>query len=290
MNFLLFLCLSPFFALCSIPDDQMEDMYKAFFSTEFGYTLIGAKPASFDDEQYSYLSLHPKSLRKFLVSLQHTFQDSYNFILKTEYQENTEGLPSDYYIELINKKALQEMISHSWMVQAFIRAEFGTQDLFFQALEDPSLRLYEIVPYPDILGIMLGYGETNATYFLQKCRIDAYFKKDHLQPFIDIYKEEKKFDSSNSAPYALPFIKTQTKFISLEKEYRWIKKLEWDLEKDPDSGPPYMVQLPFYICRHGGDSEKVRKHYKNARRSLVQLFCEPSLRSAITRKSKRSNV
>lgn len=68
-------------------------------------------------------------------------------------------------------------------------------------------------------------------------------------------------------------------FGSLEAEWKWIKKIEWKLDGCRNPLPPYKLDyplLPFYICRHGGDSEQVRKKYIKARGRLANLFYQRS--------------
>jgi hypothetical protein len=51
--------------------------------------------------------------------------------------------------------------------------------------------------------------------------------------------------------------------------------------------PPYFVSLPFYVCRHGGDSELTREKYKKASSELAELFCNRSFQEGVTEMARR---
>lgn len=107
-----FLCLS-LSATCERNDEQeIELAYRAIFSKEFGYTLIGLKPISEEDMQYEYLQINPEILQKFVVSLQKVFAHSRNFVLKVfPFGENS------YRLELIHKKALLELVAKTPLIK-----------------------------------------------------------------------------------------------------------------------------------------------------------------------------
>ena len=62
-------------------------------------------------------------------------------------------------------------------------------------------------------------------------------------------------------------------FDSLEAEWQWMQRVEWDIEKESRPVPPYFVYLPAYDCRHGDGSEKLREEFKKASRQIAELFC-----------------
>jgi hypothetical protein len=70
-------------------------------------------------------------------------------------------------------------------------------------------------------------------------------------------------------------------FRSLEAEWRWIKEVAWDVEEESKPVPPYFVSLPVYVCRHGGDSELMRKKYKKASHRVAELFYNKSPQEAV---------
>lgn len=53
------------------------------------------------------------------------------------------------------------------------------------------------------------------------------------------------------------------------------------MKKKVNQSPPYLLSLPFYICRHGGDSERTRERYKRGRARLASLFQKKSIQEAI---------
>ena len=75
------------------------------------------------------------------------------------------------------------------------------------------------------------------------------------------------------------------KFDSLETEWEWIKKVCWDLFPSREPEPPDYIPLPFYICRHGGDSEQVRNKYIKARERLANLFYKHSFTETIVKEA-----
>lgn len=94
---------------------------------------------------------------------------------------------------------------------------------------------------------------------------------NRVQPLIDLYKNVIR-SYRNCAPYKLVQPVLAQGCVSLEDEYQWIQEIRWDLEKESDSQPPYLAELPTYICCHDGDSEKIRKKYQAAREALFKLL------------------
>ena len=117
---------------CSDFDQELENAYRSLFSKEFGYTLIGEKPISFEENAINeYLFYHPEVVAKFTYSLDKTFKNSHTVILKT-------FLEPDYYIEIIHKPAVAQLLRKDQRLQNFIKLNFQSNSDFFKKLEDPK--------------------------------------------------------------------------------------------------------------------------------------------------------
>lgn len=82
-------------------------------------------------------------------------------------------------------------------------------------------------------------------------------------------------------PYLIEKPKPSSGFVSLEEEWLWLQNIRWELESEREAVPPYFVALPLYLCRHGGDSEQIRKKYIRARATVAQLLSGTSCQQAI---------
>lgn len=263
-------------------DSELESALKSLFIRELGYTLIGKKPVTSEWDLH-YLTKNVKvikKLREFLIS---SFRVSSKFILKISKESD-----SSFGIELIHKPALKRVIRDNQELQSFIQEKFGCISVFFSYLKNKSI--FRALDHDDfLLGLVLGYGRDNAEYYCRKDAIGSYLRKDLIyvtapllaKPETNIYGGPIAVYSlelsSDSPPTSIP----KEEFGSLEAEWKWIQKVEWNLEKQCVLKPPYYVHLPFYICRHGGDSEKVREGYLKASGHLANLYYKHSFAEAV---------
>ena len=262
---------------CDTLDRELENAYRALFAKEFGYTLIGEKPASIEEGiENEYLYTHPHALKKFLGSLQETFKNSKRHILKI-FAEDT-----FYWIEIINRDSIKKVLKNN-NLKEFIEKKFKTENEFYKKLEDPKIKIFDILDNDAYLkGIVLGYGDSNARYFCRRCEIGKYLNK-----YLRIFPPDgtsRRFRKIRR-PYKIKEVTPSPGFSSLEAEWQWIKKVEWSLNEEREVKPPYFIALPFYICRHGGDSEIVRENYKRARVRLTNLLCNRSFQEAIAQEA-----
>ena len=269
-------------------DRNIEDAYMRVFSAEFGYTLIGVKPFSIDELQYEYLEAHSDIMKKFVESIKITFTNSKNFLLKV--------LPfgeTGYYLELLNRNSVREIISKNPSIKAWIKKKFGNEKEFFLQLEDPKISIYEMLNNEKIIGYFLGYSKSDVDYYIRRSDLGLYLRKP---PFVTIanapFKIYPYFMHTHMPKIVCPPYKAAYKkpipskgFTSLEDEWKWIKEVEWNLEEEREVNPPYYIALPFYICRHGGDSEVMREKYKRARVRLANLFCNQSIRKVVAKEA-----
>ena len=266
-----------------INDSELESALEGFFIDELGFTLIGAKPATIREGRTDYLDSHPEATSGLLRFLTETFQNSTRFILKASATNN-----KSCFIEFINKVALRKVIRENPELQAFVKKRFVDTEGFFAYLQHSEESLYRTFKGNDfLLGLVLGYGRTNSEYYCRKCDVGMYLKKS---PFFEIFQNNLHphilggvlvfflLDDFSENSKEIPSVKN---FNSLEEEWQWIQDISWDLRNSCESAPPHYLPLPFYICRHGGDSEAVRDKYLKARALLANLFYNRSFKEAL---------
>jgi hypothetical protein len=259
----------------SANDPELEAAVASLFIDELGYTLIGAKPVSIQESTTCYLGQHPEVAKKFFSFLTRAFKNSPGFILKISRE-----CGGCHDIELFNKAALRKVIAEHRELLVFIKKKFIDIDGFFSHVQHSKESVFATFNYNDfLLGLILGYGRDNSEYY---CRInDAEFdlKRNALfSMFLDDLKPKSygfrslSFFFLESSKENYKCQKTKEKFDSLEAEWEWLQRVRWDLTDSCKAKPPYYIHLPFYICRHGGDSEQVRSKYIKARDRLANLF------------------
>lgn len=280
----LFLLSSRLFGTPS--NDALECAYRMLFSRELGYTLLGEKPISEDSLSY-YFKVFPEAQKTFITSIKNTFKGSSNLVLKVF------PFGKGYVLELINKKAVRRIVSKHVFVQKFIKNRFVCVTDFYEKLEDPNISIFHIINDEWIAGYFLGYCRANSHYFVRRFVLGKHLKKP---PIVSMFPVSDAIYPSSLYPhlsnhtrflYRITRPKQGKGFASLEDEWQWIKKVSWDIEEENQPVPPYYLSLPMYVCRHGGDSELIREHYKKARAKLAHFFCKNSILQAITEEASK---
>lgn len=268
--------------LCDSIDPELEMAYADEFSREFGFTLIGVKPASIEEFNSDYFYLHPTVISDFLKSLTKTFSQSKKFVFKT-FNQNS----SFFTAELIHKPSLRKLISENQALRDFIKINFEDESDFHKKLHDPNVKIFDLLNRdPFIIGIVLGYGEANSEYYCRRIQVGKYLQKYHIGFSFLPYTgpcflwSPGSFDRNMRLPYILEKPKPSLSFNSLEDEWKWIEGAWWDLSEERTVKPPYSIALPCYVCRHGGDSEMIRNKYQVARVTLANLLSTKSLLKA----------
>ncbi len=270
-------------------DREIESAYISLFSKEFGYTLIGAKSASIDELDYEYLFTDQEGLRTFLNSLEKAGNGSKNFVLKIFCESNC-----FYRVELINKKSIENLISENHALQHFIETKYTNRAEFFKRLEDPKITLFQLFLYdPYYIGLVLGYGDANSEYFCRRAQVGIHLRRIPFEAPLPFFRGSfiGWHWHNESKKIIIPAVKKEIEpgpgFNSLEAEWDWIRQVEWDLHQERQAKPPYLISLPFYVCRHGGDSEMIREKYKRAQIVLAELFLDKSFRETVSEEMKK---
>ena len=262
----------------SFCNDEIERNIGRLFKMELGYTLIGKKPVSIEEGR-AFLehdfSQQEEKIREFLIE---AFKNSQSFILQ---------LPADpkkcLPLTLIHKSALTKVINENEELNDFVTKKFVTIDKLFNHLQNSHEGIPKTFENNDfLLGLILGYGRSNPEYYCRRNELEAYLKTLF---FFEMIPQNPNPRTCCLSPVVFYFLDDyerckrvpvpKEKFGSLEAEWKWIKKIEWKLGCCRNPLPPYKMDyplLPFYICRHGGDSEQVRKKYIKARDHLANLF------------------
>jgi hypothetical protein len=269
-------------------DSELEFALKSLFIRELGYTLIGTKPVT--SEHPCYLEKNPELIKKLRSFLNMVFKNSNTFILRM-----SEECDTIFSVDFIHKTALRRVIRENPELQLFIKKKFGSINAFFSCLHHKSI--FKALNYDNfLLGLVLGYGRANAEYYCRRDAIGEYLHKYQIMgcaPFLAkpgtlITGCLSAFYFLDTPSFDIPAPTPKEEFGSLEAEWEWIRRVEWNLDKQRKPKPPYYVRLPFYICRHGGDSELVRERYVKASGRLASLFCNRSAAAAIAKEAGRN--
>ncbi|HXF29055.1 MAG TPA: hypothetical protein VN457_04335, partial [Chlamydiales bacterium] len=163
---------------------------------------------------------------------------------------------------------------------------------FYKKIANPNTRIFDVLKNdPYLKGILLGYGDANSAYFRRRCELAKYLRK---YPFVRLLPQceglsfrKPNFPNKIQRPNIEQNPQLNSGFQSLEIEWQWMKEIKWDLEKEREAVPPYFIALPFYICRHGGDSELIREKYKYAAVKLANIFSGNSFQQAVAEEAKK---
>jgi hypothetical protein len=271
-------------------DPQLERAIASIFTDELGYTLIGEKAVSIQEGDTDYLHDHPDVKERLFAFLTKAFKDSHRFIFKASMKDG-----KHLSIEFFNKIALKRVISEHLELQKFVRKKFITTDGFFSHLQHTKESVFKTFARDDfLLGLVFGYGRDNSDYYCRRCDVGTYLNK---APFFEIFQNNLKphicggklvffFLDDFSGKHARPPLKED--FGSLENEWEWLQEVHWNLGELCAPIPPYYISLPFYVCRHGGDSEQIRNKYIKARDRLANLFYNRSFMEVIIEEATRS--
>jgi len=255
---------------CLVSEAEMERAYMIIFSKEFGYTLIGEKPVSIDEGVINnHFSANPDLVKEFVVSVKDELKDSNTIVFKAFLEED-----GSHFLEMINKPALMNLVSHNQKLKDFIATNFRTEAEFYKQMEDPRLRIFDVLKNDAYLkGIVLGYGDANSSYFCRRCELLRHLR---IFPFVrlvpqheGLFFRQPNFPGRILYPYLARKVELGAGFSSFENEWRWMREVWWELRNEREAVPPFFIALPFYICRRGGDSEMVREKYKRASVKLV---------------------
>ena len=255
---------------------KLEMFFSNLFCKEFGYTLIGEKPISVGEVE--------ETEERCFSELEKAFDVSPNLVLK---------IFSDgpcRYIELINKRALRELVRRNPVVQNFVKKRFKNEREFYSQIEDRNKSIFTSTKNNDrIIGYLLGYDEANIEYYIRRVEVGLYLQK---YPFVRHHPLPGGKYSRNPFVFLNPrlrYVRLQPSpgFDTLEAEWQWIKKVEWDIGEESEAVPPRFVALPMYICRRGGTSEQAREKFKKASGRVAELFHDESFQSAVMEAAKR---
>ena len=257
--------------------ENVEKFFKNLFTKEFGYTLIGVKPVSLEELYDGYFDDVDINEECF-SALRRAFSNSPNFALKIY------SVGSLRCVELINRKAVRELVRRNVALQKYIRREFLDADEFYAKIEDPNQGIHTVFKKnARIIGRLFGYDETNIEYYIRRIKVGTYLQKYPLVCYHPIPGGKYNYCSFVFLNKVLHYehLKPSKGFLSLEDEWRWIKDVSWDIEEENNPVPPFFVSLPSYICRHGGDSELTREKFKRASGKVAELFCNKSFQEGV---------
>jgi hypothetical protein len=270
-------------------DPMLESSLRSLFSSTFGFVLIDAKPVATTSYVNDFIEASPEAKERLFEFLESSFKNSPTFIFRLSRFEET-----NFLMELINKQALAKVIRDDQKLQLFIVDKFSSIPKFFEKLAssgEPFFDLFDRNYY--CISLALGYGKTNAEYYCQRSNVGHFLKKYpvvKMVPFISKPTPRHVMPHSGRLFFldeifhldAAP--KLEKQFRSLEEEWQWIQDVSWNLPDSHEIKPPLYISLPSYVCRHGGDSEKVREKYVKACDCLASLLYKQTFTDAVIEK------
>ena len=79
-------------------------------------------------------------------------------------------------------------------------------------------------------------------------------------------------------------------FYMVRSQKNLLNSLTQALDLEREAVPPYNIALPFYVCRHGGDSELIREKYIRARAKLGDLFLGKTYKQAVKDEASKKSL
>jgi hypothetical protein len=199
--FLILFALSIPFSLkadiSNIPQQDIEEIKSLFErlidTYDFGYTIFGSKPMSLADMCLKippHLSFHKhlkakvllaKSKRRIYAWYKHRNEFHFKDFIFLDKEEDT---PDCFVFILINKKNMLDVLyEHELVFKQELGSSF-TPEIFLEKIEKGEVSLAKATnDSHKLLGIMLGYGERNATLFQDRFDLSRTLSKrnqDHL--------------------------------------------------------------------------------------------------------------
>ena len=264
---------------CLLGTTELDELYRYTFSREIGYTLVGEKPVSADVIPRWIFPYEPEVFDDFVFSLKNAFDDSDTFVFKVF--NSCEG----YEVELVNKKALQELVATNSAIKSLIKKNFSSEKAFFEKIYDKNLSVFSFDAY--IRGLLFGYGQENSDYFCRLNIVSLYLQQPPSVTYFHRHvgilpMSHEPFLPAFYVPYMLRKPDLRLEFDSLEEELNWLHSIEiYDPMDQTEVEPPYFINLPVYVQRKGAESDKIRTRYTRAKDNLAEIFCGGSYQKAV---------
>ena len=229
------------------PEDRalfLKEFYDVLRS-DFGFTLIGAKPLSLEEFGITELNKDRKKQQRFIHWLKTLFDNSSRFSIRFRYFSDRDG--DVYGVYLIDRKA-------------------------FKALhEDPD------APFDDCgaekIGMLFGYGKENAQFFVRFADLDTCFRKKSVVRKPDLFDPIRdRVEKRYHAAY-VPFIiepPLNPQFASLEEEWQWITQNknpfgEWDT-------PPFWIRKPIFCNKKSEETDTILQQFDDGATQLGAIL------------------
>jgi len=223
------------------------EYFKKALISDFGFTLIGAKPMALEEFSYLYLDEDVAKRKRLFHYLHLVFKNSNKFTLRIE-----EDIDGPYAAFLINRQ------------------------LFHEMNEDPDSK-FEFET--ERIGKLFGYGKENSRFYLRYIYVGRYLRKppfimeapivpEDIETFL--YAERLSEYCSVEIPYKNTPPPINPQFSSLEDEWKWITQNNYQLE-DWDI-PPQWIRKPMFICKKSEETDDLLKKYDLAANKLGKLM------------------
>jgi hypothetical protein len=247
---------------------------------DYAYTLFGSKPVSIAD----YNSWNPTSFETLIFERGWASWCKYSYLFPSQnFVLRRLNLGSKYGINyreilVINKQAvLNTLRTHLQLIQEHLQVDFTAEMLLSKLLEDDQL-LTKLTQRGDMLGILLGYGKTNAINFEKRLSLSLYIHEATLPPlkenleglnplsllFVKGYARSKFVPSSASPSLDLSF---------LIQELNKITEIDAAFELEKSDYPLDKIQTPiFNAVLEDEETKQLYKDYSAMRNKIEEAY------------------
>lgn len=281
---IIFICIATCFIMTNRTYSKTEKNAPllCLFSKELGLTLIGEKPMSCEECIWDWDSPLPQRGREEFISwLNERFQNSSKYIFRTHTYR-----PGHIDIVLIHKPSFQKVFKRTRYLNKFIKRHYGDVENFFSCCERSSGSFSDWFKNDDIaLGIALGYGYNNST-FLSRCNdlstcvnknyglVCRALRRKGPHPFTASY-----LGKSQIMMISIPrLVQHSANWPSAQDELLWLESI---VRAIPQSPPPYLFSVPFFVARQGQETEELLRKYEKGINRLARLFQSDNAAKAI---------
>jgi hypothetical protein len=253
-----------------IPKRDINEINSLFerliLAYDFGYTIFGSKPMSLADMCLKIppnLPIHKYLKARFLLSKSkrrlnawYKYRDKFNF-KDFIFLDEEEKTPNCFVFILINKKNMLNVLHEHKNAFKQELGETFTPETFLEKIEKKEVSLAQATHDSQrLLGIMLGYGERNATLFQERfdlLRECSKQKKDNLTQVNELSEKLNQVESQLGD------------FNDFEEE-------------------PIIAPLYFFADITHSETIELKQRYANDRAKIEELMKQPKFKGRVLKR------
>lgn len=229
--------------LSAYQDDPFYSILREVLRSDYGFTLLGAKPLSFEDFHRGRLGEDESGRKIFIFKMAKLFEGSSRFMLKIKEKNGT--ILGAF---LIDRKA-------------FERISASLDEISFETVK---------------IGELFGYGKKNAEFYMRYRQLGIYLKKIPLvwlvpRPPRGIEDVLPTIYPTGGfrLPFKLQLPEPNSQYTSLEDEWIWIRN-----KRRPNTytQPPFWIQKPCFVSRQDRETDEILRKFDSTASQLGTLL------------------